>query len=99
MTLSALSRDTSSLRAADSSFWFLFKRAFAVAFISTKARIVNLAVDSGSTSHLFGHRLPTMIHSSDPAITHGSKTLNQLNDELAFIRVPPELPCLRTSRA
>src|SRR5271156_278123 len=56
MTLSALSRDTSSLRAASSSFLLVLTRAFAVSFISTKARCLNPAVESGSTSHLFGHR-------------------------------------------
>jgi hypothetical protein len=38
MMLSALSRDTQSVRAADGSFWFLLIRAFAVSFIFTKAR-------------------------------------------------------------
>jgi hypothetical protein len=39
MTLSALSRDTSSLRAAGSSFWFLLIRVFVLSFfILTKAR-------------------------------------------------------------
>ena len=38
MTLSALSRDTYSLRAAGSSFLFLLKRAFALSCILTKAR-------------------------------------------------------------
>jgi|SRR5579859_161077 len=69
-------------------------------FISTKARFVNLAVDSGSTDHLFG--LPvrgSMIHFSDAAIARGSKAPNQPSDELAFIRVAPGLPCLRTSCA
>src|SRR5271155_864688 len=56
MTLSALSRDTSSLRAAISSFWLVLTRAFAFSFISTKARCLNPAVESGSTSHLLGHR-------------------------------------------
>jgi hypothetical protein len=60
---------------------------------------MNLAVDSGSTNHLFGPVLPTMILSSDPAIARGSKAPNQANDELAFIRVPLGLPCLRTSCA
>jgi hypothetical protein len=41
----------------------------------------------------------TMIRSSDAAIARGSKAPNQANDELAFIRVPPGLPCMRTSRA
>src|SRR6266403_3689635 len=61
--------------------------------------LVNLTVDSGSTNHLFGHRLPTMIRSSDPAIARGSKAPNQASDELVFTRLPPGLPCLRTSRA
>src|SRR5487761_904063 len=51
-------------------------------FISTKARFVNLAVDSGSTNHLFGHILPTMILSSDAAIARGSKAPNQPSDGL-----------------
>ena len=97
MTLSALSRDTSGLRAASSSFWFLPIRAFAFSFISTKARCVNPAVESGSTNHLFGHRVPTMIHFSDAAIARGSKAPNQPDDELASTRVAPGLPCLRTS--
>ena len=99
MTLSALSRDTYSVRATDSSFLFLLKRAFAVSFILTKARCVNLAVESGSTSHLFGLGHPTMIHFSDAAIARGSKAPNQPSDELASTRVAPGLPCLRTSRA
>jgi hypothetical protein len=68
-------------------------------FISTKARCVNLAVESGSTNHLFGHQLPTMIRFSDAAIARGSKVPNQPSDELVFTRVPPGLPCLRTSCA
>jgi hypothetical protein len=99
MTLSALSRDTSSLRAAGSSFWFVLTRAFAVSLILTKARCLNPAVESGSTNHLFGHRLPTMIHFSDAAIARGSKAPNQPDDELASTRVAPGLPCLRTSCA
>ncbi len=60
---------------------------------------MNPAVETGSTNHLFGHLLPTMIRSSDAAIARGSKVPNQANDEFAFIRVPPGLPCLRTSCA
>ena len=81
-----------------SSLIRIFSLSFS--FISTKARCVNPAVESGSTNHLFG--LPvtgTMIHSSDAAIARGSKAPNQASDELAFIRVPPGLPCLRTSCA
>src|SRR5580765_4245382 len=76
-------------------------RIFSLSFscISTKARFVNLAVESGSTNHLFGHRLPTMILSSDTAIARGSKAPNQPNDGLASTRVAPGLPCLRTSCA
>ena len=77
----------------------LLKRAFAVCFILTKARCLNLAVESGSTSHLFGLGHPTMIHFSDAAIARGSKAPNQPSDELASTRVAPGLPCLRTSRA
>ncbi len=40
-----------------------------------------------------------MIRSSDAAIARGSKAPNQASDGLATIRVPPGLPCLRTSRA
>ena len=83
MTLSALLRDTSSVRAAGSSFLLFLARAFAVSFILTKARCLNPAVESGSTSHLFGHRLPSMIHFSDAAIARGSKAPNQPSDELA----------------
>jgi hypothetical protein len=68
-------------------------------FISTKARCVNLAVESSSTNHLFGHLLPTMILFSDAAIARGSKAPNQPNDGLASTRVAPGLPCLRTSCA
>ena len=99
MMASALSRDTWSLRSAR-VFFSLPIRIFSLSFISTKARFVNPAVETGSTNHLFG--LPvrgTMILSSDPAIARGSKAPNQASDELAFIRVPPGLPCLRTSRA
>jgi len=39
-----------------------------------------------------------MILSSDPAITRGGKAPNQDRGVLASTRVPPELPCLRTSR-
>jgi hypothetical protein len=84
----------------DGSFFSSPIRIFSLSFISTKARCVNPAMDSGSTNHLFG--LPvrrTMIHFSDAAITRGSKAPNQASDELAFIRVPPGLPCLRTSCA
>jgi hypothetical protein len=70
-----------------------------LSFISTKARFVNPAVESGSTNHLFGHLLPTMIRSSDAPITRGSKAPNQNLGELALTRVPPGLPCMRTSRA
>ncbi len=77
----------------------LLKRAFALSFILTKARFVNPAVESGPTSYLFGHILPTMIHSSDAAIARGSKAPNQPSGELASTRVAPGLPCLRTSRA
>jgi hypothetical protein len=99
MTLSALSRGTSTVRAAGSSFLFLLKRAFAVSFILTKARCLNPAAESGSTNHLFGLAHPTMVPCSDAAITRGSKVPNQSSDELASIRVAPGLPCLRTSRA
>src|SRR6266446_4719594 len=76
------------------------RRIFSLSFISTKARFVNLAVNAGSTNHLFG--LPvrgTMIRSSDAAIARGSQAPNQPSDEPAFIRVAPGLPCLRTSCA
>ena len=72
---------------------------FSLSFFLTKARSLNLAMESGSTNHLFGHRLPTMIRFSDAAIARGSKAPNQASDELVFIRVPPGLPCLRTSCA
>ncbi len=76
------------------------RRIFSLSFISTKARFVNPAVETGSTNHLFGLPLRgTMIRSSDAAITRGSKAPNQPSDELAFIRVAPGLPCLRTSCA
>src|SRR5271157_4861972 len=80
------------------AFFFSTRNSF-LSFISTKARFVNLAVDSGSTSHLFGHQLPTMIRSSEAAIARGSKAPNQPSGELAFTRVAPGLPCMRTSRA
>src|SRR5260370_19870183 len=83
----------------EARFFFLPKKIFSLSFISTKARCVNRAVESGSTNHLFGHLLPTMIRSSDAAITRGSKAPNQASDGLAPTRVPPGLPCLRTSRA
>ena len=60
---------------------------------------MNRAVECGSTNHLFGHQVPTMIRSSDAAIARGSKAPNQPSDELAFTRVAPGLPCLRTSCA
>jgi len=75
-------------------------RIFSLSFISTKARCLNLAVESGSTNHLFG--LPargTMIRFSDAAITRGSKAPNQPSDGFASTRVAPGLPCLRTSCA
>ena len=84
----------------EGSFFSSPKRIFSLSCISTKARFVNLAVNVGSTNHLFG--LPvrgTMIRSSDPAIARGSKAPNQPSDELAFTRVAPGLPCLRTSCA
>src|ERR1700733_6879033 len=52
MTVSVLSRDTWSVRAASSSFWLFLTRAIADSFISTKARCLNLAVESGSTNQL-----------------------------------------------
>jgi hypothetical protein len=70
-------------------FFFLPERIFSLSFISTKARSVNPAVESGSTNHLFGHLLPTMIRCSDAAIARGSKAPNPASDELAFLRVPP----------
>src|SRR5207253_5050989 len=94
-----LCQDKGTVREPRGSFFSSLKRDSSLSFISTKARCVNLAVESGSTNHLFGHRLPTMIRSSDAAITRGSKAPNQASDELAFIRVPPGLPCLRTSCA
>ena len=55
MTASALSRDTKSVRAARARFFLFFpERIFSLSCISTKARFVNLAVESGSTNHLFG---------------------------------------------
>jgi hypothetical protein len=36
------------------SFFSLPERIFSLSFISTKARFVNPAVESGSTNHLFG---------------------------------------------
>src|SRR5260370_7117356 len=72
---------------------------FSLSFISTKARFVNPAVASGSTKHLFGHQLPTMILSSDAAIARGSKAPNQASDELTFTTVPPGRPCLQTTCA
>src|SRR5271154_7005340 len=99
MTLWALSRDTWGVRAVRGSFLFFFKRAFAASCISTKARCLNPAVESGSTSHLFGLEHPTMIHYSDAAIARGSQAPNQASDELASIRGPFGLPGLRTSCA
>jgi hypothetical protein len=84
----------------EGSFFFFPERIFSLSCISTKARFVNRAVESGSTNHLFGLPLRgTMIRSSDAAIARGSKAPNQASDGLAPIRVPPGLPCLRTSRA
>jgi len=82
-----------------SVFRSFLKALFLCCFTLTKARCVNPAVDSGSTNHLFGHLLPTMIHFSDAAIARGSKAPNQPSDELASTRVAPGLPCLRTSCA
>ena len=99
MTLSALSRDTSIVRAAGSSFWFLLTRAFAVSFISTKARCLNPAVESGSTNHLFGHRgsdHDSFFRRRDRSREQGAQSAY---DELASTRVAPGLPCLRTSCA
>ena len=75
------------------------KRDSSLSFISTKARFVNQGwtlVPPAIYSILL---FPIMIHSSDPLIPQGSKVLNQPNDELASIRVAPELPCMRTSCA
>ena len=80
-------------------FFVSLERIFSLSCISTKARSLNLAVETGSTNHLFGHVLPTMIRFSDTAIARGSKAPNQPSDELAFTRVAPGLPCLRTSCA
>jgi hypothetical protein len=79
--------------------FFFPKRNSFLSLISTKARFVNLAVESGSTSHLFGHQLPTMIRSSEAAIARGSKVPNQPSDPACGTRVAPGLPCMRTSRA
>jgi hypothetical protein len=81
------------------SGWLAFFsiRAFDVLFL-TKARTVNPAVETGSTNHLFGRRLPTMIRSSDAPTDRGSKAPNQPSGELAFTRKPVGLPCMRTSR-
>ena len=70
-----------------------------LSLISTKARFVNPALVSGSTNHLFGHQLPTMIHFSDTAIARGSKAPNQPSDPACGTRVAPGLPCMRTSCA
>src|SRR6267378_746053 len=83
-----------------SFFSFFSKRIFSLSCISTKARFVNPAVETGSTNHLFGlPRGGTMILSSDAAIARGSKAPNQPSDGLASTRVTPGLPCLRTSCA
>src|SRR5216683_1948562 len=78
---------------------FLLRGSFSLSCISTKARCVNRAVETGSTNHLFGHVVPTMIRFSDAAIARGSKAPNQASDGVAATRVPPGLPCLRTSCA
>ena len=77
-------------------FIFLRRDSF---LISTKARFVNLGWTLVPPAIYSICLLPIRIHSSDPAIARGSKVLNQPSDELAFIRVAPELPCMRTSRA
>ena len=87
------------LASREGLFFSSSRRNSSLSFISTQGSLLNLAVDSGSTNHLFGHQLPTMIRSSDAAIARGSKAPNQPSDELASTRVAPGLPCLRTSRA
>src|SRR6267143_1582172 len=74
-------------------------RSFGACGRDESRRFVNPAVETGSTNHLFGHRLPTMIRCSDAAIARGSKAPNQPSDGLASTRVGPGLPCLRTSCA
>jgi len=83
-----------------SFFLFTCMNLFSFFFLHfDQGSLVNRAVDSGSTNHLFGHELPTMILFSDAAIARGSKAPNQPSDGLASTRVAPGLPCLRTSCA
>ena|SRR5207302_6541984 len=56
MKASALSRDTSSVRVGGTRFFFLRRKNLFLSCIATKARFVNLAMETGSTNHLFGHR-------------------------------------------
>src|SRR6266436_3464148 len=96
----SVKRHLDCARRGGSFFSFFPERIFSLSCISTKARFVNPAVESGSTNHLFG--LPVrgaMILSSDAAIARGSKAPNQPSDGLASTRVAPGLPCLRTSCA
>jgi hypothetical protein len=87
MTLSALSRDTSSSRAAAARFLLLLKQE---AFLSILDQ-GSLRKSSGGiwfhqpSIRSLGH--PTMIHFSDTAISRGSKAPNQPSDELASTRV------------
>jgi hypothetical protein len=64
MTLSALSRDTSGVRAAGSSFLLFLTRAFDFSFISSQARYLNPAVASirspSSRERAQAHQLVTM---------------------------------------
>src|SRR5205823_2343191 len=55
MKASALSRYTCSVRVVGLAFSFFPRRIF-LSCISTKARFVNLAMETGSTNHLLGHR-------------------------------------------
>src|SRR5258708_31610080 len=67
--------------------------------ISTKARFVNRGWKLVPPTIYSIWLLPIRIRSSDPLIPQGSKALNQPSDEPSSIRVAPELPCMRTSRA
>jgi len=63
-------------------------------FCTTKARFLNLAVDSGSTSHLFDLQLQTMIRVANSLAVQGGRAPIQRLDLACWTTALLELPCM-----
>jgi len=97
ITVSALSRDTCRLRGVGFDFPFVERFWFGCCvwccflFFAHRPRLASriLRWKLGSTSHLFGHLLPTMIRDSDSPTFWGGKAPNHSNDELLRHQAAP----------